>query len=167
MAAEDLELQKLQHGRGQGLGDAVDFVQKEDALLHACLLHQIIDGGDDLTHGVFGDAVLPAAVVLGRDKGQTDGALPGVVGHGIAHQPHAQFLGDLLHNGSLADARGAHEEKGTLPLQRDLVLPELVLGKIGGHGVFDLLFGLSDVHASSRISSGSSVSRMAQGGTSY
>ena len=167
VAAKDLELQKLQHGGGERLADAVDLIEEEDALLHAGLLHQVIDRGDDLAHRVFRDAVFLPAVVLFGDEGQTDGALARVVGHGIAHQSHAQLLGDLLHDGSFADARRAHQKNRALTLERDLVFAELVLGKIGGHGIFDLLLCLFDVHTSSRISSGSSVSRMAQGGTSY
>lgn len=58
---------------------AVDLVQKQDALLHPGVLHQVIDRGDDLIHGVLGYAVLPAAVGLADDKRQAQGTLVGVV----------------------------------------------------------------------------------------
>ena len=146
VTAEDLELQELQHGGGQSLGNTVDLIQEQDALPEAGLLHGVIHAGDDLGHGVLADSVLPAAVDLLLDEGQTQGALPCVMGHGIAHQPHAQLLGDLLHNGGLADARRAHEKDRPLLFQGDHIGPELVFCKIRRHGVFDLLFCLLDIH---------------------
>ena len=35
---------------GEGLRHAVDFIQKQDALMLAGGFHQVIDGGDDLAH---------------------------------------------------------------------------------------------------------------------
>ena len=101
MAAEDLVLQELQHGGGQGLADAVDLVQEEDALPLAGGLHGLVDGGDDLAHGVLGDLILLSVKDLLLDEGQAQGALPGVVGHGVGHQAHVQLLGDLLHDAVL------------------------------------------------------------------
>ena len=148
MAAEDLELQELQHGRRKGFGNAVDLVQEEDALPEAGLLHGVIYAGNDLGHGVFADGILPAAVYLRLNERQTEGALAGMVGHGIAHQTHAQLLGDLLHDGGLSDARRTHEENGPLLFQRDHIGAELVFGEVSRHGVFDLLFRLLDIHIS-------------------
>ena len=145
VAAENLILQKLQHHRGQGLGHAVDLVQEEDALLDPGVLHQVVHGGDDLAHGVLGHVALHAAIGFMDDEGQAQGALPGVVGHGIGHQPHPQLRGDLLHNGRLADARRAHEKHRPLFLHGDLIAV-LVPCKIRRHGVFDLFFGFFDVH---------------------
>ena len=149
MAAEDFILQKLQHGRGQRLADAVDLVQEEDALLFAGGLHSLVHGGDDLAHGVLGDLVLLAVKDLLLNEGQTQGALPGVVGHGVGHQAHVQLLGDLLHDGGLADARRAHEEHRPLLFHRHCVAAELILGEVCRHGVFDLFLGLFDVHGHS------------------
>ena len=146
MAAEDLVLQKLQHSRCQGLGHAVDLVEKENALPDIGLLHAVINGGNDLRHGVFGHIILCSAVILPDDKRQTQGALAGVMGHGIADDADAQFLGDLLHDGGLADARRAHEEHRPLPLQRDFVFSVDVFGQIGGDGILDLVLRFFDVH---------------------
>ena len=143
---EDLVLQKLQHGGSQGLADAVHLVQEEDALFDARGLHHVIHAGDDLAHGVLADCVLPPAVGLVLDEWQAQGALPGVVGHGIAHQPHAQLLCDLLHDGRLADARWPHQEDRPLLFDGDAVVAKLIFGEIRPHGDLDLVFGLFDVH---------------------
>ena len=157
VAAENLVLQKLEHGGGQGLGHAVDLVQEQNALLHPGVLHQVVDGGNDLAHGVLGHVVLLAAVGLADDEGQAQGALAGVVGHGVAHQPHPQLRRDLLHDGGLADARRAHQEHGPLLFNGDDVATELVLGKIRRHGVLDLRFSLFDVHNKTSLFTGPSA----------
>ena len=59
------------------------------------------------------------------------------MGHGVAHQAHVQLLGDLLHDGRLADAGRADEKHWALALNGDDVAPELVLGEIGLDGVLD------------------------------
>ena len=64
VGAEGLVLEKLQHGRRQRLGDAVDLIQKKDALLHARSLDLVIHGRDDLAHRILGDGVLPSPVDL-------------------------------------------------------------------------------------------------------
>ena len=64
VGAEGLVLEKLQHGRRQRLGDAVDLIQKKDALLHARGLDLVIHGRDDLAHRILGDGVLPSPVDL-------------------------------------------------------------------------------------------------------
>ena len=160
VAAEDLVLQKLQHGGSQGLADAVDLVEKENALLDTGGLHHVVDAGDDLAHGVLADRVLPPAVGLVLNEGEAQRALPGVVGHGIAHEPHAQFLRDLLHDGGLTDARRSHQEDRPLLLHGDAVSPELVLGKIRPHGDLDLFFGLFDVHGSTSFARCLSIARL-------
>ena len=81
VAAECLILQKLQHTRSQGFGNAVDFIQKENACLSAASFHLIIDAGQDFTHRVFGNTVFLSAVFLFHDIGKTECALSGVVGH--------------------------------------------------------------------------------------
>ena len=155
VAAEGLELQKLQHGGRQRFGHAVDLVQEQNALLHAALLHHIVHRGDDLGHGVFRYLIFPAAVGLFHDQRQAQRRLAGVVGHGIGHQSHAQLIGHLLHDGGLADARRAHQEYRALALRRNTEIAEFVAGEIRPHGVADLLFRLSNVHSanSSSVSS--------------
>ncbi len=66
--------------------------------------------------------------------------------HGVRNQRDPQLLGDLLHNGGLADTRRPHQENGSLPLDRDQVIPKFVPRKVGGHCIFDLFFGFLNIH---------------------
>ena len=116
MPAEDLVLQKLQHGRSQSLGHTVDLIKEQNALFQPRTLHHIIDGCDDLRHGILGHAVLHTTVDLLLDKRQTQSALSGMMGHGIADKAHPKFCRHLLHNGSLTDTGRAHQKDGPLPL---------------------------------------------------
>ena len=172
-----LALEELEHGRGQRLGDTVYLVDKEDALGKAGLLHLVVDRCDDLAHGVLCDRIGLSAIDLLPDKGEADGALPGVVGDGVGHKPDPALSGDLFHDLRLTYARRAHEKDGPLPDSRYHVLPIGVLFQIGLYGVPDFLFGSFYIHAVSPFSSGSlpdifstssfsSTSLMAQGGTS-
>ena len=70
MAAEDLVLQKLQHGRRERLRYAVDLVEEQNALAAPRGLHRLIDRGDDLAHGVFGHLVFHAVIGFRRDERQ-------------------------------------------------------------------------------------------------
>ncbi len=161
--AEGLELQELQHGRRQGLRDAVDLIEEQDALLLPRLFHRLIHGGDDFGHRVLRHAHVLSAVDLVGDVRQAQGALAGVVGHRIGDQRQVQFGGDLRHDGSFTDAGRAHQEDGTLPLDRDDIVPDLVAGQVGLYRKFDLFFCFSDIHTKS---SSSKTNLMAQGGTS-
>ena len=53
MISESLILQKLQHGRSQRLGNAVDLIDEEKSLGESCVFDLIVDRRDDLTHGIF------------------------------------------------------------------------------------------------------------------
>ena len=161
--AEGLELQELQHGGREGLGDAVDLVEEQDAFLLPCLLHLFIHGGDDLGHGVFGHPDILSAVDLVRDERKAQGTLTGVVGHGVGDEGNVQFGRDLPHDGGLADAGRAHQEDGTLPFDRDDVIADLIAGQVRSDREFDLFFGFTDIHTKS---SSSSTNLMAHGGTS-
>ena len=149
MAPERLELQKLQHGGVERLGHAVDLVEEQDTAPHPALLHVGVHRGDDLAHGVLGGLVLQALEFLVHDERQPERALARVVRHGVGHQAHVQLLGDLLHDGGLADARRAHEEHRPLLFHRHCVAAELILGEVCRHGVFDLFLGLFDIHGHS------------------
>ena len=70
MAAEDLVLQKLQHGRRERLRYAVDLVEEQNALAAPRGIHRLIDRGDDLAHGVFGHLVFHAVIGFRRDERQ-------------------------------------------------------------------------------------------------
>ena len=83
VTAKGLELQELEHGRVQRLGNAIDLVEKQDARTQARLVHVVIDRGDDLAHGVFGGIVLEALEVVVNDTRQAQRALARVVRHGI------------------------------------------------------------------------------------
>ena len=49
---------------------------------------------------------------------------------------------DLLHDGGLSDTGRAHQKDRTLTLNGNQVVAEAVFGKIGFHGILDLLFCL-------------------------
>ena len=53
LISERLTLKKLQHGRSQSLRHAVDLINKENTFFHTGLLYFLVDGSNDLTHGVF------------------------------------------------------------------------------------------------------------------
>ena len=146
VAAEGLILKELEHGRGQGLGHAVDLIQEQDALSDAAVLTDVVDGGDNLAHGVFRDAAGDSPVGPLGDKGEPQRGLPGVVGHGVAHQSDAHLLGNLLHDGSLADARGSQQENGALAHRRYPVFSEFVLFQVKLYRVFDVFLGLFYIH---------------------
>ena len=80
------------------------------------------------------------------DKGQTHGALAGVVGDGVGHQAHAGLGGDLLHDLGLADARRAHQQDGALPDGGNGVFAQRILGKVSFYGMLDLFFGTFDIN---------------------
>ena len=160
LIAEGLALEELEHHGGQGLGDAVDLVQEEDALLQAGALHQPVDGGEDLAHGVLGDGDLLPAVGPLFDEGQADGALPCVVGDGVGHQPYTGLGGDLLHDLGLAHAGRAHQQHRPLAHRGDQIVPQLVPGQIRLQGIGDLLLCLFDVHIRTPYSWGSSSRSM-------
>ncbi|CAN4034599.1 Iron-uptake system permease protein FeuB, partial [Dysosmobacter welbionis] len=157
LVAEGLALEELEHHGGQGLADAVDLVQEEDALLQPGPLHQPVNGGEDLAHGVLGDGDLLPAISPLFDEGQADGALSGVVGDGVGHQAHAGLGGDLLHDLGLAHARRAHQQHRPLAHCGDQVVPQLVLGQIRLQGIGDLLLCLFDVHIVSSLQLGKFV----------
>ena len=151
LIAEGLALQKLQHGGGQRLGDAVDLVDEEDALFQAGGLHLGVDAGDDLAHGVLRHRDVPAAVVALTDEGQAHGALAGVMGDGIGHQRHAALPRRLLHDLGLADARRPHQQDGALADGRDGVFAQSIFGEVRFDGMLDLFFGSFDVHILSLV----------------
>ena len=145
VVSEHLVLQKLQHGRRQRLGDAVDLVQKEDSLRDTGGLDPVVDRRHDLTHSIFRDGVLLSAVFLARDEGQTDSALPCVVCDGVRDQTDPKLPGDLLHDGCLADSGRSHEKDGSLPFRRNLIGAGLVLLQVGPDCIDDFLFGFLNV----------------------
>ena len=177
MSTKDFVLQEQQHGRGEGLRDAVDLVQKQNALRFSGGAHTVVDAGDDLAHGVFADLIVLAAVFLFYDHRQTQCALAGVVGHGIAHKAKPHLISDLLHNGGLAQARRTQQEDGPLMHQWEPVAAQSVLLQVDLYGIFDLLLCTCYIHdsvsSSVRVFRGSSrrmlsvvsTARMAQLGT--
>ena len=146
LIAKGLALQKLQHGGGKRLGHAVDLVDEQNALRKAGGLHFSVDAGNDLAHGVFGHRYVLIAVVALPDKGQTHGALAGVVGDGVGHQCHPALPGHLLHHLRFSNARRAHQQDGALPDGGNGVFAQRILGKVGFYGMLDLFFGTFDIH---------------------
>ncbi len=122
MVTEGLALQKLQHCRCQRLGNAVDFIQKQDALLPAGLLHLLIDRRHDLTHRILCHRHLPALKFLFHNKWQTDRTLTGMVRDRIGHQPDTAFLSHLFHDLCLADTRRTDQQNRPLADRWNFVL---------------------------------------------
>ena len=140
LITEGLVLQELEHGGGQRLGYAVDLIDKEDSLLHACLLHLLIHGRNDLAHGIFCHRISTAAIFLFPDKGQSHGTLSRVVGNSISYKADLHLLRDLLHDLGLTDTRRPHEQHRPLPDGRDPVISQVILHKICFNGILYLLF---------------------------
>lgn len=143
---ENLILKKLQHGRSQGFGHAVYFIQKQDSFFQPCAFHHVVNRSDYLAHGILGHAIHGAAVSFLFDKWQTQGTLAGMVSHGVADQAHTQFTCYLLHNSGFTDARRSHKKNRTLPFNGYKVTAELIFGKVCPHGILNLFFSLLDVH---------------------
>ena len=88
MGTEGLVLKELKHGGPQGLRHAVDLIEKENSLLFAALLHIFINRGNYFAHGIFGNIILLSLIGLVFYNRKPQGALTGMVGHGICHQRH-------------------------------------------------------------------------------
>lgn len=88
------------------------------------------------------------------DKGQTHGALAGVVGDGIGHQCHPALPGHLLHHLRFANARRAHQQDGALPDGGNGVFAQRILGKVSFYGMLDLFLGTFDIHIALPLLSG-------------
>ena len=173
---EHLILQKEQHGRRQCLGNAVDLVEEKDALGLAGGAHTVVDAGNDLAHGVLADLIGLAAVRLFHNDGQTQRALAGVVGHGVADQTQPHLVRDLLHDGRFAQTRRTQQEHRPLMHQRHPVAAQRVFLQVDLHRILDLLFCTCYIHDSASSVWGCSVwsrrmlsvvrtARMAQLGT--
>jgi len=146
MLAERLELQELEHGRGERLGYAVDLVEEEYALLDARLLDDIIDRCDDLAHRVAAHTIGLVTVLRLLDVREADGALTRMVRHRVRDEVDAHAIGDLLNDGGLAHTGRAHEEHGPLHLGRNEVDAQIVLGHVCTNRAFDLFGCLLDIH---------------------
>ena len=146
MGSEGLVLQKLQHGGGQGFRNAVDLVQKQNALLLPGPVHGGVYRADDLAHGILRHGKMLPAVVPLRDFGQAHGALPGVMGHGVGNHGKPRLPGRLLHDGGLSHPGRADQQQGPLVDQRVAIIPVSILLQIGRQGVFDFFFGLLNIH---------------------
>ena len=118
MLAEGLELQKLQHGWRQRLGNAIDLIQEKYAFVPSRLPDMLVNGGNDLAHGVMRDAIRLALELVFDDIGKTQSTLTRVMRHRIGDKTDAHFLGDLRHNRRLANARRPHQQNGPLAFCR-------------------------------------------------
>ena len=146
MISEHLALQKLQHCRSERLRHAVDLIDKENALRKSGLLHFIIDRRDNLAHRIFRDGVFLSAVLMLRDKRQTDRTLPRMVRDRIGHEPDAALLCDLLHDLRLANTRRAEQQHRPLPDLRNHISPVFILQKICLDRILDLLLCTLNIH---------------------
>ena len=109
----------------------------------AAVFHILVDGGDDLTHGIFRDRKMLSQILLFREKWKADGALTGVMGHRIGEKTGATFQGHLFDNGCFADSGRADEKDGALVNPGD---PISFGGGIGAEGAPDLIFCIFNVH---------------------
>ena len=169
VVTKGLALEKLQHGRRQSLGHEVDFINKQNPLRKPRVGNLVVNGRHDLAHGVLGDGTPPGVIDPVLDKGQADGALPGMVSDGVGHQADAALLGNLLHDLGLSYARRADEQHRPLPDGGDLIGPVPVPQQIRLNGVLDLFLGSLNIQSSFPPSSfqcsRSRISFMAQDGT--
>ena len=127
MASEGLALEKLQHGRSQGLGYAVDFINKKNPFLKTCFLHPVIDGCHNFTHGILRHRILPVSISLFLNEGKAHRALSGVMGDGIGYQSNPAFPGYLLHYLSLSHSGRTDQQHRPLPYGWYDVLSVLIL----------------------------------------
>ena len=126
MTSECFTLKKLQHGRRQRLGHTVNLINKQDSLPKPGFLNFIINGGYDLTHGVFRNSHLFSIKFFLRNKRQANGTLPGMMSNGIRYQPHLALSGYLLHNLSLTDSRCSNKKNRALSHNRNLIFPVFI-----------------------------------------
>ena len=157
MISESLILQKLQHGRGQCLGHAVDLIDEEKSLGESCVLDLIVDRRDDLTHGIFRHMDILPTVSLLRDKRETDGTLSRMVCDRVGDETDPALPRHLLHDLGLSDSWRTDEQHRALPHGRDLVFPVFVLRQIHLYRIFNFLFCTLDVHFLSPIQHSSDV----------
>ena len=150
--AEALVLQQLQHRRGQRLGHAVDLVQKQNARCAAADLHVAVHPGQQLGHGVLRDRTLLAAEAPRANLRKAQRALAGVVGHGVAHQPHAQPPRDLRHHVGLAHAGRADQEQRPLGLGRNQRHAIFIPRRVAAHRRLQLMGRLLYIHAYASVS---------------
>ena len=156
--AKGLVLQHLQNRWHERLGHAVDLVEEQDPLAQAGLLHLLVDGGDDLAHGVFrGAEGLPCRRAAHND-GQAERALARVVRHGVGGEADVLLLRQLGKDRGLADTRRAHEKDWPLHPPRHAVHAVFGLGRVGPDGPPQLLLRLCYIHRSSPF--GASASRI-------
>ena len=146
MISESLILQKLQHGRSQRLGNAVDLIDEEKSLGESCVLDLIVDRRNDLAHGIFRHMDILPAVSLLRDKRETDGTLSRMVRDRVGDETDSALPRHLLHDLGLSDSWRTDEQHRALPHGRDLVFPVCVLRQIHLYRIFNFLFCTLDVH---------------------
>ena len=146
MIAKLLVLQQLQHRRSQCLRDTVNLIDKKYPLFFSGPLHAVINGGYDLTHRIFRHRQLPSPVVFLYELRQSDCALPCVMRHRIADEPHLTFPGDLFHHRCLSNARRSDQKDRTLPHKRKCIASHCILMQICPQGMCDLFFCFLYVH---------------------
>ena len=127
VTAKYLVLQKLKHGRGKGFRHTVDLIQKQNSLPDTALFHHLVNGSNDLAHGIFGHIIGHALIFPVGNKGKPQGRLSGMMGHGIRNQRNPQLLSHLLHNRRLTDSRRPQQKNRPLADHRNPVLSELIL----------------------------------------
>ena len=146
VAAKSLVLQELEHRRHQRLGNAVDLIQKQDALPAAALLHLLIDSGDNLAHGIGGNRIAFPVIFPLLQYRKADGALTRVVRHRIGQKTHRALPGHLFHNRRFSDSRRSNQQKGPLPFHGNPQAPPVCPGRVGPHRLFDFFLRFLNIH---------------------
>ena len=127
LVSEGFSLKELQHHRRQCFRYAVDLINEQDAFFQTCFFHFVVNGRNDLTHGIFRDRKFFLTIILFYNKRKSHSTLPGVVGNGIGNKSNPAFPCYLFHNLCLSDSRRAHKKDRSLSDRRDPVLTEFVL----------------------------------------
>ena len=130
LIAKSLSLKELQHHRCQGFRYAVDLINKKNPLFQPCLLHLLIDRGNNLTHSIFCDRKSLLTKGFLSDKRQSYCTLTGVMCDGIRYQSYLTFSGDLFHDLCFSNTRCPHKKNRSLAYGRDQIFSKFILRKV-------------------------------------
>ena len=146
MHAKRFVLQKLKHGGGKRLRDAINFIQEQYSLMNACFFLHAIHRCNNLAHGVFANAVMMTVEILLGNERQAQRALTRVVRNGVTHEVDTRLARNLRHYGGFTHTRRSEHHNRSLHMKRDARQSMVVFRQISADSAPDLLSCLLDVH---------------------